>query len=282
MPYKNPEDERRYQREYAQKNKERIRQLRNEYRQTDRCKKQRAEYYQQNKEKINQQKREYYLANPEKHLEQKQKQKAWREANSEYVREVRKRNYERHKKDPKYQEKQKEYRKKYFSNPENVKRQKEKGQKWYLENKERKNAQSKASYEANKEAWTERNKRNIAKRKTLDPVSFNQKNSVQSQIYRARKNNTIADGHTLPELHAYWKSQGIDPKRCTYCDAWYRQWKNNWKTSVGDHVVPITKGGHDVMENLVPCCTSCNASKGNRILYEEWIPPKECLTPMEE
>lgn len=275
MPYKNPEDRRRNNKEYREKNKEYLKQYAKEYRQTDSCKKRKAEFYQRNKEKINQKKKEYYLANPEKALEQEQKRKAWREANPERVRELAKRNYERRKKDPKYQEQTKEYYKKYFSNPKNVKQRAEYGQKWYLENKERKNAQSKKNYEANKKAHAERTIKNMAKRKALDPVLFNQKNSVQSQIYRARKNKTTADGHTLPELHAYWKSQNIDPKRCTYCDAWYRQWKYNWKTSVGDHVVPITKGGHDVMENLVPCCFSCNASKGNRILYEEWIPPKE-------
>ena len=275
MPYKNPEDRRRNNKEWREKNKEYLEQYAKGYRKTDRCKEVRARHYQRNKEKINQWKREYYLANPEKHLEQKQKSKAWREANPERVRELARKNEQRRSKDPKYREQRNEYRKKYYSNPENVKRQKESQRKWHLENKERRNAEAKANYEANKEDWTERTRRNIAKRKASDPVLFNQKNSVQSSIYRARKHKTTADGHTLPELHAYWKSQGIDPKRCTYCDAWYRQWKHDWKTSVGDHVVPITKGGDDVMENLVPCCFSCNASKGNRILYEEWTPPNQ-------
>jgi hypothetical protein len=39
--------------------------------------------------------------------------------------------------------------------------------------------------------------------------------------------------------------------------------------------VPLNKGGTNLMGNLVPCCLSCNASKGDRILYEEWTPPKE-------
>jgi len=278
MPYKNPEDRRRNLKEYREKNKEYLTQYGKEYRKTDRCKEVRAQYYQRHKKKINQWSREYYLANPEKHLERKQKSKAWSEANPERVRELARKNDQRRMKDPKYREQRKEYNKEYFSNSENVKRQKESQRRWHLENKERRNAQAKANYEANKEVWAERTRRNIAKRKASDPVLYNQKNSVQSSMYRARKYETTADGHTLPELHAYWKSQGIDPKRCTYCDAWYRQWKYDWKTSVGDHVVPITKGGDDCMENLVPCCFSCNASKGNRILYEEWIPPKERIT----
>ena len=99
--------------------------------------------------------------------------------------------------------------------------------------------------------------------------------NARTRIYRAKKQGADSDYHSIAELQKHWKEKGIDPKRCTYCDAWYRQWKNNWKNSVGDHVYPISKGGTDTMDNLVPCCTSCNSSKGDRILYEEWIPPKE-------
>ena len=101
------------------------------------------------------------------------------------------------------------------------------------------------------------------------------KGSASASRRRAKKANTKCDNHTILELQKHWREKGIDPKRCTYCDAWYRQWKNNWKTSQGDHVVPLNKGGTNLMDNMVPCCLSCNSSKGDRILYEEWIPPKE-------
>ena len=90
--------------------------------------------------------------------------------------------------------------------------------------------------------------------------------------YRAKKQGANTDGHTIPELHEYWRARGIDPKRCTYCDAWYRQWRNNWQTSIGDHVLAIDNGGSDTMDNIVPCCTTCNESKGARLLYVEWWP----------
>jgi 5-methylcytosine-specific restriction endonuclease McrA len=90
------------------------------------------------------------------------------------------------------------------------------------------------------------------------------------------RRNVESDGHTISEMHDYWRSKGIDPKRCAYCDAWHTKWTyGDWKTSVGDHIVPLTRGGKDVLENMNPCCRNCNSSKGNRILYEEWIPPKE-------
>ena len=104
----------------------------------------------------------------------------------------------------------------------------------------------------------------------------NQEMFKQIHNAKARRRRAIeSDKHTVPELHAYWRANGIDPKRCTYCDAWHTKWKNNWKTSAGDHVVPLAKGGKDVLENMMPCCVTCNSSKGARILGEEWIAPKD-------
>ncbi len=99
-----------------------------------------------------------------------------------------------------------------------------------------------------------------------------EKRVAASQRRRAALAGVECDGHTIPELHEYWRARGIDPKRCTYCDAWYRQWKNNWKTSAGDHVLAIDNGGSHTMDNIVPCCITCNQSKGARLLHIEWWP----------
>ena len=42
---------------------------------------------------------------------------------------------------------------------------------------------------------------------------------------------------------------------CVYCGMPAEGW---------DHVHPAAKGGTHQMRNLVPCCTSCNHSKGNK------------------
>ena len=86
---------------------------------------------------------------------------------------------------------------------------------------------------------------------------------------RVRQAKVESDGHTIAELHAHWEAAGRDAKVCSYCDGAIP----NWRRSVGDHVVPISKGGADVLENLVPCCPVCNTSKGNRVLHVEWTPP---------
>lgn len=46
---------------------------------------------------------------------------------------------------------------------------------------------------------------------------------------------------------------------CYYCHR---------KAGTWDHVVPQSKGGRDNVENLVPCCSSCNSRKGSKTLFE--------------
>lgn len=43
--------------------------------------------------------------------------------------------------------------------------------------------------------------------------------------------------------------------RCAYCDRQY---------NCIDHFVPLSNGGRDCIENLIPACLSCNSSKGAR------------------
>jgi len=41
--------------------------------------------------------------------------------------------------------------------------------------------------------------------------------------------------------------------------------------STGNHLVPISKGGSQSIENFAPLCKSCNSSKGPRDLLEWWV-----------
>lgn len=55
----------------------------------------------------------------------------------------------------------------------------------------------------------------------------------------------------------YAKTNGT----CSYCDE-----KISDENAVIDHVVPKSKGGKNNIENLLPCCWSCNSSKGTKSL----------------
>jgi len=39
--------------------------------------------------------------------------------------------------------------------------------------------------------------------------------------------------------------------------------------TIRDHIIPLSKGGHDVDENTQALCESCNAAKGDK-MPGEW------------
>ncbi|MFF5449221.1 HNH endonuclease [Streptomyces sp. NPDC012888] len=49
---------------------------------------------------------------------------------------------------------------------------------------------------------------------------------------------------------------------CVYCE--------DAESEVMDHVIPLAKGGPHHWKNLVPACTPCNESKGDR-LFPRWL-----------
>ena len=76
---------------------------------------------------------------------------------------------------------------------------------------------------------------------------------------RARKANAPGNGLRPDE----WQSLCAQyDHRCAYCGKPSRLER--------EHVVPLIRGGHDDVNNIVPSCRSCNASKGTK-LVSEWI-----------
>ena len=71
-----------------------------------------------------------------------------------------------------------------------------------------------------------------------------------------RKKN--AEGsHTLQEYKDKLKKFG---GMCVYC--------NKRKATTQDHIIPLSKGGNNYIENIAPACVSCNSSKHNKLLSE--------------
>ncbi|MFQ5832424.1 MAG: HNH endonuclease [Candidatus Thorarchaeota archaeon] len=50
------------------------------------------------------------------------------------------------------------------------------------------------------------------------------------------------------------------PNQCIYCES--------TEDLSYDHLIPVSRGGPDISDNIVMACRSCNSSKGNRGLYE--------------
>lgn len=74
-----------------------------------------------------------------------------------------------------------------------------------------------------------------------------------ASIRRARLRG--AEGsHTLEEWEEVKKHHGY---RCVYC--------GTDENITKDHIIPLTKGGTDYIDNIQPLCHNCNSSKGNRI-----------------
>lgn len=57
-----------------------------------------------------------------------------------------------------------------------------------------------------------------------------------------------------------------DRNICAYCGQFYKKEKLTC-----DHIIPQSKGGKDIWENVVTSCYSCNQYKGNKSLQEVGI-----------
>ena len=186
-----------------------------------------------------------------------------------------------------------EYGKKYRNKPGVKEAQSARARRYYLENQEAVKARVEKYKEENREEVLRRQRERAANetpeqrkerlaraRRRYDETDkttpeYKARRARDSRMRRMRLRNVESDGHTLAELHTHWLSKGIDPKVCYYCCDPI----SNWESSVGDHVIPVSRGGRDVVGNLVPCCShwsdnknNCQNSKHAKLL-SEWTPP---------
>jgi 5-methylcytosine-specific restriction endonuclease McrA len=74
------------------------------------------------------------------------------------------------------------------------------------------------------------------------------------------KRREMEAGHTWEQWIQLLKEHD---NKCFYCKKKMTK-KEGPKQRTRDHIIPVSKGGTDDIENIVPACRSCNSSKGTR------------------
>ena len=95
-------------------------------------------------------------------------------------------------------------------------------------------------------------------RKTENGKIIRERADIKRRTGIKNNNNTLTSKEWLDILEAH-------NYRCAYCDIEFEV--ENMPTK--DHVIPLSKGGHNTKENVVPSCRSCNSKKHNNILVGE-------------
>jgi len=214
------------------------------------CKKYKIE----NRERINLYRREYYAENPEKHKEYCDK---YKNKNPEAYSAKRRKNYEN---DP---DKYRGYAIVYYNN--NTEKCIANSRNWEKENPERKKELNRKSYWKNRQhalEYREKNKEKIAKRRKI----WVKKNliHVRTKVEERRAMKMNADGSYTAE--EFIKLCNYYNWTCLYCGK-----KLDEITVTADHVTPLSKGGSNYIENIVPACLHCNVSKNNKSILSFMI-----------
>lgn len=135
---------------------------------------------------------------------------------------------------------------------------KDRARKWTAEHRERRLEISRASDEKHREARRKKG------------VEYNRRQRIENREHtltmgryhanirrsRLRGVQTLVTPNEVVEIFARAKG------RCVYC--------NSVAKLTLDHFFPISQGGDNVLENLVPCCKSCNSRKGTST-GEDWL-----------
>ena len=85
--------------------------------------------------------------------------------------------------------------------------------------------------------------------------AYNQRKEVIRQTREREIINTLTSQEWIDILKEYHF-------RCAYCGCEFTLFNKETR----DHVIPISKGGDNIKENIVPACQSCNSKKWNKII----------------
>ena len=158
----------------------------------------------------------------------------------------------------KYWEEHKKYKKEYMKKWRSENKEKytkhvnEYMKKWREEHKEKESGYNKNNYQKNKERYSIYGRKY---RKTENGKAVKQRTNIKRRVRFKRILNTLTSQEWIDILKEY-------KFRCAYCGKEF----NLFDKPERDHVIPISKGGNNIKENIVPACRSCNSKKHNKIL----------------
>jgi len=176
-----------------------------------------------------------------------------------------------------------------FHYHKNIEKNRERTKLWYENNLEKSKARNKAWKENNAEriqetrkAWTEKNREKIAEKNRLWYEKNRERIIEEKKIYR--KNNAEKGRGYVRKRRAIRNNNGREPyteqqvlelygTNCHICQNPIDLSANRavgspgWETALHiDHIIPISKGGPDSLDNVRPAHGKCNMSKSNKIL----------------
>ena len=192
--------------------------------------------------------------------------KKWRKDNRKYIKEYNKEwlknNPEYHKENymknrEKYLEDNRKFR---IGNPEYRKNN-------HIKNRKRNLEVMKEYYKNNRKhllelgkKWREGNKDKIADyQRKFSKTEKGKANNQRGQSKRRSRMKDIINNLTNEEWLNILKKYKY---RCAYCDKEF----NLFNKPERDHIIPISKGGYNTKENIVPACRSCNAKKNDKLI----------------
>jgi len=85
----------------------------------------------------------------------------------------------------------------------------------------------------------------------------NQRNQCTRRAREKKIINTLTAQEWIDILKRY-------KFRCAYCDCEFTLFNRETR----DHIIPISKNGDNIRENIVPACQSCNSKKNNKSIDE--------------
>ena len=97
----------------------------------------------------------------------------------------------------------------------------------------------------------------------------NRRNRLKINTVRELGTHTYADWELLKNKYNY---------TCPCCGLSEPFIGQKSKYLTEDHIIPLSKGGSDLIENIQPLCLSCNVSKNNKEKYYEQIKPTTRIT----